>query len=178
MTILKCTALFILTAISGCNVFGQPAVKTYAFEQQSIPGNIPAGVTDENGNPINTSKAGHSTSFYIYLSHSNKSIITPVSLWINGRSYSFQTEHIKNTPVTKVNPNIPERATTTVLVPKTSNKVTRLLILNTSDKLSNTSSTEKKMLNTSSVVISYKWKGKIYYATAKELKRLEPTLHQ
>ena len=175
MTIFKHFALLIFTTFAGCTLFAQPVVKVYAFKQAVVRGNVPAGVTDENGKPVNTSGAGHSTNYFIYLSHSGKLVITPFTLRIKGQCYQFKTGVIDNTPVTKVNYNMPNRPTTTLLVPATSNKVTRLLVSDVRGTGCAASSTEKKQ--SSDVVISYKWQNKTYYATA-ALKTLEPALHQ
>ena len=178
MTVLKHAALLMCTALASSTLFAQPAVKIYAFEQAVLPGTIPAGVTDENGNSLNTSKAGHSTDYFIYLSHSGKSIVTPVAIWIKGKCYSFKAEVIKSTPVIRVNYNMPDRPSTTLLVPKTTNKVTRLLVSGPIERTCAPTATEKKRLDPLNVVVSYKWKGQTYYATIATLKSLAPVMHQ
>jgi hypothetical protein len=176
MPIFKHFALLIFTTFAGCTLFAQPVVKVYAFKQAVVPGTIPAGVTDENGKPSNTSGPGHLTDYFIYLSHSGKLFIAPITLWIKGKCYQFKTEVINNTPVTNVNYNIPNRPATTLLVPATSNKVTRLLVSDLPGTRCAASSAEKK--HPLDVVVSFKWKNKTYYAHAAVLKTLEPALHQ
>ncbi|HEY0060238.1 MAG TPA: hypothetical protein VGB56_13965, partial [Flavisolibacter sp.] len=110
MNKLKYLLMLLVPTLGGCAVSGQLGLKTYAFEQASLPGTIPSGVTDEAGNPINTSKAGHATKYYIYLSHTPGSTVTPSALWIKGQPYSFRMEAVTNTPVVHQTPNNPQEA--------------------------------------------------------------------
>ena len=178
MNKLKYLLLMIVPALGGCAVSGQLGVKTYAFEQVSLPGTIPSGVTDEAGNPINTSKAGHSKKYYIYLSYAPGSIITPSALWIQGQPYAFRTEAVTSTPVVHATPGRVQVEKSDILVPQTKDKVMRLLVLAPMDQPAGLSPAEKQMTLDSAVVVRYEWTGKAYYAGAASVKALPPLMHQ
>lgn len=64
---MKKNLLFFALIVATCFVNGQPAVRVFAFEQQILPGTIPAGVKDENGNPIKKA-AANKKNYFIFLS--------------------------------------------------------------------------------------------------------------
>ena len=175
---LKYLLVLLVHAFGGCAVSGQLGVKTYAFEQVSLPGTIPSGVTDEAGNPINTSKASHPSTYYIYLSHAPGSTIKPSALWIKGQPYSFRMEAVTNTPVVHETPNNPQEVTKNILVPQTGDTVMRLMISAPINPPAALLPAETKMITDSAVVVRYSWKGKIYYAGASTVKTLAPLMHQ
>ncbi len=168
----KCYLLLLLCVAWGLSATAQPSVKLYAFTQDIIPGTIPAGVTDETGKPVNSSKNDFPTTYYIYLSYSPQSGIVPMSVTVNGCRYAFSTEIISKTPVTKVNPNTPNAPSTTILVPKTANKTVRLLV-----KAKHEGS-KSKAVSAEGIRVGYKWKGRLYYVASKKPVRLEPVMNQ
>ncbi len=178
MNKLKYLLVLLVHAFGGCAVSGQLGVKTYAFEQVSLPGTITSGVTDEAGNPLNTSKAGHPTKYYIYLGHAPGSTIMPSALWIKGQPYTFTTEAIAKTPVVHATPNEPQEVRKDVLVPQTKDTVMRLLVSAPVNAPAALSAEEKKMVLDSAVLVRYSWKGKVYYAGAPAVKTLPPLRHQ
>ena len=178
MNRLKYLLLALVHAVGGCAVSGQLGVKTYAYEQVSLPGTIPSGVTDEAGNPVNTAKAGHTTRYFIYLTSKRGSTITPSALWIHGVPYAFRTEAVASTPVVHQTPNNPGDVTKNILVPQTGDSVIRLLPSGPITPPVTLSDTEKKRVADSAIVVRYQWKGKMYYAGAGSIKPLAPLMHQ
>lgn len=168
----KCYLLLVLFVACCLPAAAQPTIKLYAFEQDILPGNIPAGVTDETGKPLESSKPAFPTTYYIYLTYSHQAGIVPVSLSVKGCSYTFSTEVIASTPVTKVNPNSPNEPKTMILVPKTAHKTVRLLV---KDKHART---KPNAAPAAGIKVGYKWKGRLYYLTANKAVRLEPVMHQ
>lgn len=168
----KCYLLLLLFIACRLPATAQPSVKLHAFTQDILPGNIPAGVTDETGKPVNSSKNDFPTTYYIYLSYSPQAGIVPMSVSVNGCLYAFSTEVIAKTPVMKVNPNVPNEPTTTVLVPKTTNKTVRLLVKAHHEGL------KSKAASAEGIRVGYKWKGRVYYVAAKKPVRLDPVMNQ
>ncbi len=175
MGVLNSFFLVLLAAVSGCTVLGQPAVNLYAFEQATLPGTISTAHTNENGGAENPSKRGTKT-YYIYLAYSLKQPVTPVSLFIKGSWYHFQTDLLKNTTAFINHPNVPGQ--TLVLVPNQKNKLLRLLPDTLLDSFSTQQKPPKRGLDSMQIVVGYEWKGKTYYKGAAEIKTIEPELNQ
>ena len=159
----------------GLNAYCQPTIKIYAFEQENLPGTIPSGVTDENGNPIK--KAAAKKNYSIFLSFKKNEIVTPVQIFIRGQVFPIQTTEIKKTPVEYLNNMIPAKPEKIILVPKTNNKVVEVKLGDTlMQKRKN--AYIKKLLKNNDVVIAYLWKGKKYFTAAKKIKELEPVANE
>jgi hypothetical protein len=162
------TLLFVFFAfLLGNNAFSQPVVKVYAFEQDVIPGNIPV-VTDENGNAVK--KDWIRKEYRIFLSFRNSYKIAPAKIFIKGKAFDIGSANTVSSPVQFT--NIPDQKKIT-LVAKTSNKIVELEKGNEAAKKTYTA-TLKKLIDKNDVVIVYTWKGKNYYASVKELRKLEP----
>jgi hypothetical protein len=156
----------------------QPVVKIIAYEQTVLPGTVPAGVTDEQGNKVNTARAGHDTTFFIYFLHPPTARIQPATLWIGGKCFDFAPEAVKSTPVTITFPGnngTPDRRT---MVPRTTMTVMRLNVTQSCIKQPARPPGLQKKGTPAAVLIGYKWQGKMYYAGVKELTVLPPLLHQ
>jgi hypothetical protein len=171
---MKYTFLFIIILISGYSAMSQPNARAYAYARETSPGTIPVGVTDENGNKVRTSKMGYSREYFIYLVYDNCAQLTPVRLLINGRAYQFKNQTIDQSPVAIMNNNIPGQPKNITLVPKTNDKIIRLIP--ELQKGINSTGGEKKLAS-SQVVISYRLKGKTYHKSVKTIKKLEPVLN-
>src|SRR5215212_7617318 len=90
----------------GGNLFGQPVVKIFAFEQESTPGNIPANVTDENGNAM-PGKDWKKKEYRIFLSFKNIYRITPVQIFIRKKRMELKSFNLTKTPVEYTDNSIP-----------------------------------------------------------------------
>ena len=161
--------LLVLTFLAiGLHVYCQPVVKIFAFEQENLPGTIPSGVKDENGNP--QKKDAAKKNYFIYLSFKKTYDITPVQIFIKGKAFLIQANVLQKTPVEYVNNTIP--AEKMILVPKTTNKVLKI-------KVSEISMQDKKnayiqkLSNKNDIVIAYLWNKKKYFIALKKLKKLE-----
>lgn len=169
--ILLFSAIFILAL----NLFGQPTVKIFAYEQDNLPGTRPAGVVDENGKPLK--KAAPKKNYLIYLSFKQKYSIKPVQIFIKGQSYEVGTSNVRKAPVEYVDNMVPNKAEKTVLVPATDNKVLELPVAEPSleqKKAANIQNLTAK----NDVVVAYIWKNKKYLVTLKQIKKLAPRVNE
>jgi len=158
----------------GSGVRSQPSIKVFGFEQENSPGTVAANLKDENGNPIK--KAATPKNYFVYLSLKREHNIIPQQIFIEGKAFSVATNTIESTPVLHVDNNIPGKPQQTILVPKTSDRVIELKIVDTIAV--EKTSTLKKLTKKNDVVISYAWKKKKYFAVLKKLKKLEPVLKE
>ena len=166
--------LFFSLMIIGSGIHSQPAIKVFGFEQESSPGTVAANVKDENGNPIK--KAAMRKKYFIYLSLKPKYSITPQQVFINGEAFSIETTVVETTPVEHANNNIPGHTNMITLVPKTTDKVIGLKIV---DSLQATKiPAVQKLANKNDVVIAYTWKKKKYFVALKKLKKLDPVFNE
>src|SRR4030095_16737176 len=166
--------LFVSLILIGSGIHSQPSIKVFGFEQESSPGTVAANVKDENVNPVK--KAAIQKNYFIYLSLEQKYNITPQQAFINGATFAIETSVIETTPIEHVNNNIPGKPQQTVLVPKTTNKVMKLKIV---DPIQVTKPlTVEKLIKKNDLVVSYTWKDKKYFAVLKKLKKLEPLLNE
>ncbi len=166
--------LFFSLIIIGSGIHSQPSIKVFGFEQESSPGNVAANVKDENGNPVK--KAAMQKNYFIYLALKQKYSITPQQAFINSEAFSIETSMVETTPIEHVNNNIPGKPEKTTLVPKTSDKVIELKIVDPIQVKK--TSTLQKLTKKNDVVISYTWKKKKYFAVLKKLEKLDPVLNE
>ena len=110
------------------------------------------------------------------MSFKQKYNITPQQVFINGKAFPAKASIVDTTPVEHINNNIPGNPEKTTLVPKTSDKVIELKIVD-SIQVKKTSAIQK-LTNKNDVVISYTWKKKKYFAVLKKLKKLDPVLNE
>ncbi len=151
----------------------QPAVKVFAFEQQSSPGTIPARLKGENGNPER--KAAAKNNYFLFLSFGKNYLVTPIRVFIRGTYFSVRTTEIRKAPVEYINNMIPRAPEKIILVPKTDREVLEIE-LNESSPGDHIQS--RKQLSKNDVVIEYMWNKKMYYATQKKMKRMEPAFNE
>jgi len=173
---MKSLLLGFFIVLTAAPVFAQPAVKVYAYEQEVMPGNIPKGVTDENGNPV-PDKSWIKTEYRIFFSHSKNYRIKPVLLFIKKKPFEIQSANSVVTPVEEMIIADGSSGSKKSLVAKTSNKVLSIVKGNEAAKKIYTP-TLQKMIGANEVVVVYEWKGKKYYAGSKKLKKLEAQQHQ
>jgi len=175
MTLFKAFFLSLTVGVGSCAVSGQPAVKLYAFEQAQLPGTVPARGTAEEGSVQNSSKRG-SVTYYIYFTVPPKDSIQPLSLFINGAAYGFQTEVLKTSSASINHPNLP--AQTLVLVQPQKNKLVQLRPDTLLKGFLAPKKALKRGMDTMPVLVGYHWKGKTYFVGAQEIKSIEPALNQ
>ena len=166
--------LFFSLLVIGSHIHSQPSIKVLGFEQESIPGTVAANLKDENGNPIK--KAATQKNYLIYLSLAPNHSVSAHHVFINGKAFLVESSTTETTPVQHVDNNIPDKPEYLTLVPRTSNKVIRLII-NKPTQVEKTS-TIKKLAAKNDVVVSYTWKEKKYFAVLKKLKKLDTVLNQ
>src|SRR6476619_2298849 len=121
--------LFFSLILIGSGIQGQPSIKVFGFEQESSRGTVATNVKDENGNPLK--KAATQKNYFIYLSLKQKYSISPLQVFIDGKTFPTEDNIIETTPVEYLNNNILSHAEKTTLVPKTDNKIIQIKIADT-----------------------------------------------
>ena len=172
---MKKNLLFLIFFGIGLNTYSQPRIKVFAFEQENLPGTIPSGVKDENGNPIK--KAAAKKNYFIFLSFKKTYDITPVQIFVKNQPFSIQKTDIKKTPVECISNTISDKPGKVVLVPKTTNKVLEVKLTEMLMRQKKNSYIQK-LSNRNDIVIAYLWKKKKYFITAKKIKELEPVVNE
>jgi len=159
-------------AISG-SAMGQPSVKIHAYSQVMMPGTVPKDVTDENGNLVNV-KRELPVNYYIYAVHVVSAKISFSEVWINGKYYKIQTNHVDTTPVVNINYNIPDNPVKVVLVPATKLRVVSIAPVDSPVNKMNPETWLRNMIEHSELVVCYIYRGKKYYIGVKKIKKLQP----
>ena len=149
-------------------------IKVYAYAQSVVPGVNPnSKAIDESGKEINV-KPKSRLNYLIYLEQKKSATIRPTIIWIKDKCYSITYEEVKQTPVELSSSNLMSDKKKMELVPKTKNKVLKLILTGEIEDKGKQSTNLKKLIAKNNLVISYNWKGKMYYATLKNIKTLEP----
>lgn len=172
---MKRNLILLMALLAGIWVYAQPSLALYGYKQKVFPGTVPVGIS-EDGNQSAQVAPRVTANYFLYLVAPKGETIQPVLVWINKKAYTVKVETVTRTPVEHVNRNIPARPVTTVLVPKTTRKVVRLVPASLADASVKPSSVVKKLMGTSELVVSYKWKGKTYHKALKQLKELDPEM--
>jgi hypothetical protein len=167
--------LIFLFFVTGLSSYNQPVVKIFAFEQESSPGTVPAGVKDENGNPVK--KAAAKEIYFVFLSFKKTSNIKPVQIFIKGKSFSIEAIEIRKSPVEYTDNTIPNKPEKNILIPQTSNKVVEIKLNNASIAQKKSFSLQK-LANLNEVVVSYLWHKKKYFIALKNIKKLNPLVNE
>lgn len=169
------SAFFLLAAFTIHAQTGQDQL--YGFSQVTIPGAAAAKrVTDDAGNTVERRTEDLKVTYYIYLSTTAKTRVYPIEVWIKGNAYSARPETVGSTPVQVSGPVVMGRTQKKTLVPKTTQKVTRLVpIPLTADK---SSQKAQKLAAENELVVVYKQGGKTFYKTLKALTELSPQAMQ
>lgn len=171
---MKRKLLLLFALLSGILTYSQPSLSLRAYKQVVFPGTVPAGISENNAPTASIGKKA-STNYYLYLIYPKKETVLPQQLWINKKAYTLKVEPVPQTPVNHTVRNIPTRPVTTQLVPKTTGKVVRLVPAAATNSMPTTTSI-RKLVDTSELVVSYKWKGKTYYKALKQITELEPEM--
>ena len=156
---------FLITALAaGC----QPAVKIFAYSQETTPGNIP-----KNGNPAGA-KRGASLNYFFYAAYKPNTTINFSEVWIGKDYYKVQTERVASTPVIMTNKDIPSQPVKEELVPATSKQVVSIVPAGLPAYNNIDSAWFKKLQDKSALIVSYFYKGKKHYTGVKSIKPLLP----
>jgi hypothetical protein len=166
---------FIFFAIA-FSVYCHPSIKIFAFEQESHPGTVPVGVTNENGNPVK--KAAAKKNYFIFLSFKEKYDVVPTQVFIKGNSFDVKAMNTKETPVEYTNRNIPNNPQKQLLVPKTNNKVIEIILTEVNKSSTPEDSRLKRLIASNDVVVVYNWKQKKHFITLKTMKALIPVMNE
>jgi len=172
---MKKIPLFSVIFIVGLNLFGQPSVKIFAYEQDNLPGTRPAGVVDENGKPIK--KAAPKKNYLIYLSFKQKYSVKPAQIFIKGQSYELGSYTLRKAPVEYVDNMIPNNREKVVLVPATDNKVLEIPVAEPSLEQKKTSNVQN-LTAKNEIVVAYMWNNKKYYVSLKQIKQLPTNVNE
>jgi len=172
---MKKNLLFIGLFYAGIAGSGQPSIQVYGFQQQSLPGTIPTGLKDENGNPVK--KAAAKVNYLIFLSFKKNSSITPSIVFVNGSPFKAQTTPVEKTPVEYTNHTIPNQPVAKILVPKTNRKVLRI---EPAEKIEENAVDPHllELAKVNNLVIAYQWKKRNYFVTLKKMNELDPQLNE
>ena len=147
--------------------------KLYGFSQVTIPGAAAAKrVTDDAGNVVERRTEDLKVNHFIYLTTTSKTRVYPIEVWIKGKAFSARTEAVANTPVQVSGVVVMGRTQKTTLVPKTTQKVTRLIP--TPLTASKSSQKAKTLAGENELVVVYKQGGKTFYKTLKTITELSP----
>ena len=166
---------FIFFAVA-LNIYCHPVIKVFAFEQESLPGTIPVGVKDENGNPIK--KVAAKKNYFIFLSFKEKYDIVPTQVFIKGRLFDIKTANTKETPVEYTDRNIPNNPQKQMLVPKTNNKVVEIALTEAAGSPVRRDPHLQKLIASNDIVVVYNWKQKEHFITLKTIKTLNPVMNE
>ncbi|HEY1115404.1 MAG TPA: hypothetical protein VGE66_17650 [Chitinophagaceae bacterium] len=166
--------LLVLTMFSGLVCSAQPSLSLRAYKQAVAPGTVPVGI-NENSSPGAEVRKRIATRYYFYLSYSPKTTIQPQRVWIGKKAYTIEVEPVPKTPVEHINRNIPTHPVTTVLVPRTSQKVVRLKP-GAATSATPLPASARTLIETSELVVSYTWKGKTYYKALNKITVLDPEM--
>jgi hypothetical protein len=165
---------FIVFFLAPC-LQAQPAIKIFAFEQESLPGTIPVRLNNENGN--STKKAAARKDYLIFLSFNKKENISPELVYIKGNPFKIKLTRIRSTPIELVNNTIPGHPEVTTLVPTTSNRILELKI-NNNNTWSPKPGVARKLTEKNDMVIAYRWKKETWFIALKKILPLESTANQ
>jgi hypothetical protein len=169
--------LFILIFLTGLgfSVAAQSkgSAKLYGFKEGVTAGRSPGRAIDESGKE-KTAGIRTSYNYFIYLVSAAQA--APTEIWIGGKPYAVTTKKIDKTPVERKNYILPGHPKTTVLVPRTKQKVLTLLPAPaTHSKLSEKA---RALARTNELVVVYTINGRSYYSCLSSLTELEPVATQ
>ena len=157
-----------------CVAKAQPSIKLYAYSRETTQGTVRRNPNNENGNPVISSKEPL-LDYYVFAVYKGSSTIRIGSLWIKGKRYLIQVEKKDSTPVVLSADGPGINDSKELLVPATKSNVISIVALR---KALNDFSTNSipASLRHSSVIISYYYRGKLFYAGLKKIKSLHPAL--
>jgi hypothetical protein len=161
-------AALLTTAVS-CTAQSKGTARLYAYRQSVISGVAPRITIDESGKQVNP-QMKPKFNYYLYLSSSSE--LQPVAVYLNGVLLGAQAKSV-STPVENKNYTAPAQAKTTVLVPKSNQKVWQIL---PGAALGNDTfgQTVKDAAQKNEVVVVYKQKNKTRYSVQSKFTAMAP----
>ena len=169
--------LFLLIVIvSGFTQAKPPVKKVYGYKQASIPGIVPDFTGETGIQPSGKTKHKLNFNYWFYLEFSKTEKIIITGLWISGIHHDIKTNTITDLPVRKIILTGMGKNDTTIMVPVTKNKI--ILVYPSGESKIDDSKYELNLASLNELVVRYVWKKKIYYATMKHLKELDPDVRQ
>jgi len=169
--------VFLLVIIvSGFTQVKPPVKKVYGYKQASIPGILPDYSEENDIQPSGKTKQKQNYNYWFYLEFPKTEKINITGLWIAGVRHDIKAESITDLPVRKIVFTGMEKNDTTIMVPATKNKI--ILIYPSGESKIDDSKYALNLARQHELVVRYSWKNKIYYATLKMLKELDPDVRQ
>lgn len=151
--------LFILNSV---NAQTAPVKKIYAYKQASLGGKKPS----EHETAVSKKEQ-----YRLFIAYTGKGPLIIEGVWIEQEYYRVRMMPATRTPVLQGQQEGNERVT---LVPKTSDTVRELQVLEKVEPAPRPGSQLGNLLKTNDFVVAYRWKGKQFYATSKTIKALSP----
>jgi hypothetical protein len=151
-----------------------PVKKIYGYKQASIPGIVPKYSNENDVQPTPKTKPKQNYNYWFYLEISTTEMLKVTGLWISGIAHDIKVESINELPVKKIIFTGMGKNDTTIMVPRTINKVILIYPSRESKDTTINSKYAKSLITTNELVIGYVWKNKKYYTTVKKLKELNP----
>ena len=168
--------LLLIVIVTGFTRVKSPVKKVYGYKQVSIPGILPNYSGESDIQPSGKTKHKQSYNYWFYLEFIKTEKINITGLWIAGIRHDIKTDTITDLPIRKIIFTGLGKNDTTTLVPLTKNKI--ILIYPSGESKNNESKYELDLARLNELVVRYVWKNKIYYATMKHLKELDPDVRQ
>jgi len=166
---------FLLMGVVFANlIFAQKsAAKLYGYEQAVIPGIAAADkrIYDDAGNAVERRPEDTRMNYFFYLATSSTAKVYPVEIWVKGKVFAAQAKEEK-APIEMASHLAPGRPQKITLVPKTTQKLTRLEPAPFTATKTNTKAAQ--LAKEAELVIVYKQGGKTSIQTLKTLEKLPP----
>ncbi len=134
--------------------------KIYAYKQQILPGKKPGA----------NEKIKVTERFLMYAEVEKNKKVTITGVWINNNYYSCTIKQQMKSPVQK---NIMGGTEAYTFVPKTSNSVYEIVLNKKQEPTPRPGRDLSLLLQKNEVVVSYSYKGRLHYASAKKMTVLE-----
>lgn len=155
------SAICFLAFFAAASAQTAPVKKVYAYKQASFPGKKPSDT--RTGTEI---KKEH---YRLFITSTGKEVISINGVWIMHEYYRFTVSSKPKTPIKMEQPD-----DGIILVPKTNYKVFEIMPKGKQGPSPKPGTILGKLLKANDVVISYNWRGKQYFATAKTIIELPP----
>jgi len=169
--------ILLIIVASGFTQVKPPVKKIHGYKQASIPGILPDYSNENDIQPAGKTKPKQNYNYWFYIEFPKTEKINITGLWISGIRHDIKADTITDLPVRKVVFTGMENNDTTIMVPATKNRV-MLIYPSGESKSTNDSKYVLNLTRINELVIRYSWKNKIFYATVKKLKELNPDVRQ
>lgn len=169
-------SFLLIVIVSGFTQTKPPVKKIYGYKQASIPGILPDYSEENDIQPTGKKKHKQNYNYWFYLELPKTEKINITGLWISNIRHDIKTDTITNLPVRKIIFTALGGNDTTIMVPVTRNKI--ILVYPSGESKIDDSNYALNLAHSNELVVRYVWKNKIYYATMKKLKVLDPDVRQ